>query len=1688
MAEQKLQNADGSLLDRKIGRWKKELLDTGRRNKMIHYRETKRTTLRILEPDPAELFNQLAISEKELTFQRPVSRDSDFRTYAMLALLDTLNYSLPVQRGDIKTAGTIGERGQALKNMRSKAKLAQEEQGINILYLSFGFIIWRENTRANSPWMKSPLLMMPAALGLKSLNAPYTLKKYDDEIEVNPTLAHLFHQDFGIDLPVFELKNRNSFEEYMEAVGEIADKKGWKLVREVSLGLVSFLKISMYHDLNNHRDLIEKSPVIQAIAGNPADIGNLPGKAVHYNFDESDPSKWHEVVDADSSQEEAILLSRLGVSFVMQGPPGTGKSQTITNIIAEALADGKKILFVSEKSAALQVVLKRLKEVQLDDFCLSLHNYKANKKEIIDNIGANLSVGREYADRTAAGDLAELFRDRRYLDEYAGELHRIIEPLGESVYSAFGKLSGLCGADTVDFRLDDPAKVTREQYSSWLYAAGAFEKALRGMDGALTDNPWAGTAAISSGRTFLAEMEAACGGLAAELYELEAEILDFNSACGTGVTPSWQGIARGIAEAEEVLDLPLFPAHWTDAKRLAGLREQALREEKEAREAGNHFSVIKRLTEEIERGWKRDQLAVTVGEMHRIYAGERKRAAEGDGRSMADYAGAALEKIQTVIRDVRNIESLYREAASLLRFDKRGRIADILMAARILSALRDAPDMDTSWFDVRKNPDLTAMLAEIREHWDSCRKKTDLLLETWEPSALQLDAAGMLARFKTEYTGMFRKLKGAYKADMKQLRLLARTVGKKTDEASAIAFLQLLEEINYEKKWFSDNETRIKTAFPNHYKGPDTDWEKISEGLQTALYVACQFPFAGIPVEVIEAIRDNIRSLQQAAEIRRLADRLKEEKVSACICAVQEAVFPETVTPESSLPEDILPAVLGLQKEELEYQAAVSRLNKARTGPDAVYDDLRQLITQTEGLKKELEWFNRISPAGAGLSVALPGEDPAVRDIMKLADETAGKYSGSPDQEKAAELAAAFQGKYAGSDTDWQSVVRDIDTVAAYLSGHAEKLPREFLNVICGNPGKREEARRDIRRMKERKNGLNSAFRYFSQLFPDIPMEDKPLHEVADKYDSCRNRFDELNKWLDYVETRGECDALGLGSFTSEIAAKNNSVKDVRAAFEKGFYTQWLSAVMDDVPAVQTFRKRVHERRLEEFVKLDQKQFELSRSRIRERIISAFPSMDETAAARSERRILLHEMEKKRRIMPLRKLFHEIPGLLLTLKPCLMMSPLSVAYFLNAEEYHFDMVIFDEASQIFPQDAIGAIFRADQVIIAGDTKQLPPTDFFSAGTDNPDEYDDDDREEEMYDSILEEAAEVLPNRTLLWHYRSRHEHLIAFSNKEIYRGNLVTFPGSRISEPDTGVEFIFEEEGCYEGGGRNCNIPEAKRCVQLVKEHIDRHPDRSLGIIAFSEKQQQAVAFEIQRFRERNPGYEDFFAEGKDEEFFVKNLENVQGDERDTILFSIGYARTREQKAAGRPMSMRFGPLGISGGERRLNVAITRARVNVKLVSSILPSDIDLNRTGSEGVRMLRSYMEFAINGDAALASSDWRHAPDDFADSVCRFICGLGYRARQYVGCSGYRLDIAVEHPAAENMFIAGIECDGVSYVSARTARDRDRLRRSVLGSMGWNLYRVWSAQWYHDPETERQKLAAFLEEALEKSNENMI
>lgn len=430
------------------------------------------------------------------------------------------------------------------------------------------------------------------------------------------------------------------------------------------------------------------------------------------------------------------------------------------------------------------------------------------------------------------------------------------------------------------------------------------------------------------------------------------------------------------------------------------------------------------------------------------------------------------------------------------------------------------------------------------------------------------------------------------------------------------------------------------------------------------------------------------------------------------------------------------------------------------------------------------------------------------------------------------------------------------------------------------------------------------------------------------------------------------------------------------------------------------------------------------------------------------------------------------------IKPCFLMSPLSVSTFLAPDSAHFDVVVFDEASQIFPQDAIGAIYRAKQLIVVGDSKQMPPSNFFNASV------GEDDSDEEVgdvtdFESILDICSTAMPQLRLRWHYRSRYEQLIAFSNKNFYDGDLITFPSPKADEPGVGVDY-YHVDGVFDRKTRT-NYKEAEFVVDLIYQNIEKYPRRSLGVVAFSIAQQDLIDKLLSQRRLTVPEKDFFFKTDVNEPFFIKNLETVQGDERDTIIFSTAYGID----AQGRLLH-NFGPLNRTGGERRLNVAVTRAKCNVQLVSSMHYADIDLKRTSAEGARLLREYLDYAENGNIALERSlsvnRFEQFDSDFELEVCEYLRSNGFSVDMQVGCSGFRIDIGLKRPESSD-YVLAIECDGATYHSSKNARDRDRLRQEILERMGWKFYRIWSTDWFRNKSVEQDRLLEAVNAALVKN-----
>ena len=575
-----------------------------------------------------------------------------------------------------------------------------------------------------------------------------------------------------------------------------------------------------------------------------------------------------------------------------------------------------------------------------------------------------------------------------------------------------------------------------------------------------------------------------------------------------------------------------------------------------------------------------------------------------------------------------------------------------------------------------------------------------------------------------------------------------------------------------------------------------------------------------------------------------------------------------------------------------------------------------------------------------------------------------------------------------------------------------------------------------------------------------------------------RGGLNDANRWCRWRETAKSASAAGLDAVIDGVSRGSIPAPMIVRALDVAHARWWTSRLVDRDRVLRGFLAIHHEDAIERFRAADERISELSKQIVRSRLSGTVPSPN-AFGKDQEWGTLSRELIKKQRQMPLRQLFGSIPTVLTRLTPCVMMSPLSIAQYLPPDSQPFDIVIFDEASQIPVWDAIGAIARGKQVIIAGDPEQLPPTSVGDRGVDEiEDGVDVEDQE-----SILSECiASNIPPRRLDWHYRSRHESLIAFSNHRYYQGRLVTFPSPHTQ--DRAVRYVHVPGGVYERGSGRVNREEARAVVaDLVRRLRDpafAAEKRSIGIVTFNGEQQRLIENLLDAERRSDASLEPYFDPLKwHEPVFVKNLENVQGDERDIILFSIAVA----PDASGRAVST-ISSLNKDGGYRRLNVAITRARREMVVFATLRPDQIDLGRTRARGVRDFKHFLEFAERGPRALMEASaptGGETESPFEDAVKAALEALGWTVHTQIGVSGFRVDLGVVNPDAPGRYLAGVECDGATYHRSATARDRDRLRENVLTGLGWRIRRVWSTEWWQHADRAIAKLHDRLNADLE-------
>ncbi|NMK46890.1 DUF3320 domain-containing protein [Achromobacter sp. Bel] len=691
-----------------------------------------------------------------------------------------------------------------------------------------------------------------------------------------------------------------------------------------------------------------------------------------------------------------------------------------------------------------------------------------------------------------------------------------------------------------------------------------------------------------------------------------------------------------------------------------------------------------------------------------------------------------------------------------------------------------------------------------------------------------------------------------------------------------------------------------------------------------------------------------------------------------------------------------------------------------------------------------------------------------------------------------------LQDSYTGLSTDWEQVQRHQQWAQRFA---------DAVTLVAGDPA----AAADLRTRLQALVGDNRAFlqpgaalgkrlldtrntwRALQDRLAEVDALARPTEPLAGAADAngaleriqsvlagWRHNKQFLMPWCVWREAREQAIAAQLQGLVASLEQGRVPLDRVEAHFEFSYRHWWVKKVIDHSPVLRSFSSADHERKIREFRDADDRFQKLTSAYIAAVLAGKVPAGNGILVSPdSELGLLRRELQKKARHVPVRQLMQRLPSLLPKLKPCLLMSPLSVAQYLDAGHSQFDVVVFDEASQIPVWDSVGAIARGQQLVVVGDTKQLPPTSFFSKSAPEEDGAGDDGQVEDL-ESILDECLGADMNRLRLqWHYRSKHESLITFSNVTYYDSQLITFPSPVTDDVAVRLEKVA---GVYDRGGSRTNRREAEAIVQGIEQHyLDKSRRRqTLGVVTFNQPQQSLIETLLDARRRANAELDKAISAQSREPLFIKNLENVQGDERDVIYFSITFG----PDAAGK-MTMNFGPLNGEGGHRRLNVAISRAREGVVIYSTLMPEQIDLSRVRATGVRDLKHYLEFALKGPRALVEQSLptgREPDSPFETQVIKVLRNHGWTVHPQVGCSGYRIDMGVVDPRAPGRYLMGIECDGRAYHSGATARDRDRLRQVVLEGLGWRLHRVWSTDWWINPEREVEKILARLNAELER------
>lgn len=1687
----------GADVVKRIQNTRRELLDLSARNRLINTPRgaSPGRKIEIVDERSEEVFRLLVRERKAMSFLPGTGEDeedtgeddrgeSSETTAPRLAQPDEAaggDGKLEARHTDLRLQTRLTtERLQArLLDMYYDAQTYEQEQGVSTLYLALGFLKWFESPSSDKA-RYAPLMLVPVDLERPSAASRFHLRYREEDVTTNLSLHAKLKGEFGIELPDVPEMEELSPAGYFNAVARAVDgQPRWEvLADDMILWFFSFAKYLMYRDLDP-----TNWPAHSPLGSNPT-LSSLLGEGFTSepplcgDGDKIDPlippANMVHVTDADSSQAVVIEEVRRGRHLVVQGPPGTGKSQTITNLIATAVREGKKVLFVAEKMAALEVVHSRLERLGLGDLCLELHSHKANKKAVLDDLSRTLALGRPKW-QGSQERLEALGAATERLNRHAEIMNTPVDPSGLTPYQVIGRLSALYGrgVEASNLGLTGLESLTGSHFRELCREVEDLQAHLRAI-GAPGDHSWRGVNRTEmvlqpEFREFLGNLGETVSSLAA-IAGAESEL-----AASLGLPP------RGDSHLKDSQQLAQFAIRLVNAPPMDWKRIADPVWEKRSSGIARLVENGRVLAETRYREQYRhlDDMRIRLARVsppneHPFRGVKRLEPLPKDQMSgLAALVAETAESLQSVLDVSRKLEeSLHlvsRPDANLKEIQQLAQLAlRLVKAPRMDRGQIGHPIWDSAGDQVaglvKQGQALAATRAELLDKVADVAWQTDLSMTRRHLAGY---GGSFLRWFNRDYREAVVTLKGILKGEAprelsERLRLLDAVISTQATSRS-----------------LDEDPTLSQTgrdAFGTDWRGSRSDFGQLADiAAWDEDSRAARLPFSHRTVlaglEDPEPIRDPLNAL--SSRLRPSFDRLKQ------LLEPLDLDFGEAFGVDSvlSVPVHTLVDRLRQWKERpealahwIEYQASRRLLELADLGATA--SAIHEGRVEVEGALNDLQHaFLR----------------DLERDLDSLRAERLEGHS-SPQGRLSTEDAVL---KGLGRDafgSNWRGILSEWSALEGIVKWDREcreaKLPwnhRDHLSRLDSPDPVRNPLRVLVGHLNRISDALQTLFKLVELDVAETFARDShvrvPICDLLSRLRRWQDEPEGLSKWIGYQTRRTRLKAAGLAPLVDGIHEGRIPIGAALDQLEVSYYQVLIRDVFRRYAVLAEFDGQTYEQWVEEYRTLDRARIEMARGEVATAHYDAIPR----GATGGEMAVVRREIEKKRRHKPIRKLLKEAGTAISAIKPVFMMSPISVAQFLEPGGVTFDLLLIDEASQVSPVDALGAMARAKQVVVVGDDKQLPPTRFFSKMLDEGAAEDTgDDLNAADLESVLGLCvAQGMSQRMLRWHYRSRHHSLIAVSNREFYENHLCVVPSPTTITAMHGLHFRLVKGGVFDRGNTATNRVEARAIADAVIEHAKRSPKKSLGVGAFSVAQRDAIRDELELRQRQHVELARYFSPGGPEPFFVKNLENIQGDERDVIFISVGYARD-----ASGYMAMNFGPLSSQGGERRLNVLISRARDRCEVFSSITADDIDLQRAKSRGAASFKTFLRYAATGVLDSQAPTGGDYDSDFERQVDVALTSRGYEVHRQVGTAGFIIDLAVVDPVRPGRYLLGIECDGATYHSSRSARDRDRLRETVLRDRGWRIHRVWSTDWFHRPGEQVQKMIAAIVGALREAD----